>query len=116
MPGHLQKLVKYGFMAAVELEACRVLEDPAFPAPVDGYVVSFGAFYEQGFSMPLHYFLCSLLRCYNLAERISQRLAHRSHRASPSPRRCTALSVSSAPGRHLPWFHIPDCASPCPRA
>jgi hypothetical protein len=27
MLGHLQKLVKYEFMAAAELEACRVLEE-----------------------------------------------------------------------------------------
>jgi hypothetical protein len=32
-------------MAAAELEAC-VPEDPAFPAPEEGYMVSFVAFYE----------------------------------------------------------------------
>jgi hypothetical protein len=61
MPGHLQKLVKYGFMAVVELEACHVLEDPVFPAPADGYMVSFVAFYERGFGTPPHQFLCLLL-------------------------------------------------------
>jgi hypothetical protein len=61
MPGHLQKLLKLGFMAAAELEACRVLEDPAFPAPAEGYVVSFVAFYERGFGMSPHWFLRSLL-------------------------------------------------------
>jgi hypothetical protein len=44
--------VKYGFMAAVELEACRVLEVLAFLTPADGYVVSFVAFYERGFNTP----------------------------------------------------------------
>jgi hypothetical protein len=44
--------VKYGFMVAVELEACRVLEVPAFLTPADGYVVSFVAFYERGFNTP----------------------------------------------------------------
>jgi hypothetical protein len=44
--GHLQKLVKHEFMVAAELEACRVSEDPAFPTPEEGYMVSFVAFYE----------------------------------------------------------------------
>jgi hypothetical protein len=58
--------VKYRFMEVVELEACRVSEDPTFPTPTDGYVVSFVAFYERGFSMPPHRFLHSLLRYYDL--------------------------------------------------
>jgi hypothetical protein len=58
--------VKYGFMAAVELEACRVLEVPAFLTPADGYVVSFVAFYERGFNTPPYWFLCSLLWYYGL--------------------------------------------------
>jgi hypothetical protein len=65
MPGHLQKLMKLGFMAAVELEACHVLEDPMFLASMEGYVVSFVAFYEWGLSMPLHQFLRSLLWYYD---------------------------------------------------
>jgi hypothetical protein len=58
--------MKHGFMAAVELEACHVPEDPTFPAPVEGYMVSFVAFYVRGFSMPLHWFLRSLLRYYGV--------------------------------------------------
>jgi hypothetical protein len=58
--------VKYGFMAVAELEACHVPEAPAFPALVNGYVVSFVAFYEQGFGTPPHRFLCLLLQYYNL--------------------------------------------------
>jgi hypothetical protein len=46
MSGHQQKLIKHGFMAATELEAYRVLEDPVFLAHAKGYVVSFVAFYE----------------------------------------------------------------------
>jgi hypothetical protein len=46
MPGHLQKLVKQGFMTVVELAVCHVPEDPAFPSHAEGYVVSFMAFYE----------------------------------------------------------------------
>jgi hypothetical protein len=65
-PGHPQKLMKYGFMAAVDLEASRVPEDPVFPAPADGYMVSFVAFYERGLSTPPHWFLRSLLRYYCL--------------------------------------------------
>jgi hypothetical protein len=54
MPGHLQKLVKQGFMTAAELVTCRVPEDLAFLAPAEGYIVSFMAFYEQGFDKPSH--------------------------------------------------------------
>jgi hypothetical protein len=61
-PSHLQKVVKHGFMSAVELVACWVPEDPAFPTPTEGYMVSFTDFYEWGFGMPPHQFLLSLLR------------------------------------------------------
>jgi hypothetical protein len=64
--GHSQKLVKLGFMTVVELMACRVLEDPTFPAPVEGYVVSFVAFYVLGFGTPSHRFLRLLLQHYGL--------------------------------------------------
>jgi hypothetical protein len=37
-----------------------------FPAPVKGYMVSFTAFYEQGFGVPLQQFLRSLLWYYGL--------------------------------------------------
>jgi hypothetical protein len=66
MLDHLQKLVKHGFMSAAELEACQVPEDPTFPIPAVGYVVSFAAFYEQGFGVPPHQFLRSLLWYYGL--------------------------------------------------
>jgi hypothetical protein len=35
-----------GFMMALELGTCRVLKDHVSPAPVEGYVVAFMAFYE----------------------------------------------------------------------
>jgi hypothetical protein len=44
-------------MMVLELEACRVPEDPVFPTPTEGYVVAFVAFYERRFGMPLHQFL-----------------------------------------------------------
>jgi hypothetical protein len=66
MVGHLQKLEKQGFLMVAELTACHVLEDPALPTPTGGYVVSFMAFYERGFCMPLHQFLHSLLQYYGL--------------------------------------------------
>jgi hypothetical protein len=66
MPGHLQKLMKHGFMSMVELEAYQVPEDPTFPTPAKGYVVSLVAFYEWGLGMPLHQFLCLRLRYYGL--------------------------------------------------
>jgi hypothetical protein len=53
-------------MVAAELEACRVPEDPAFPTPVAGYVVSFVVFDERGFIIPPHQFLRSLLQYYGL--------------------------------------------------
>jgi hypothetical protein len=46
--GHLQKLMKHRFMSVTELEAYRVPMDPALPAPVEGYVVSFTTFYGRG--------------------------------------------------------------------
>jgi hypothetical protein len=61
MLSHLLKLVKHGFMAVVELEACQVLNDATFPTPAEGYMVSFTAFYKQGFVLPPCKFLCSLL-------------------------------------------------------
>jgi hypothetical protein len=53
-------------MMVVELEACQHPTDPRFPAPTVGYVVSFMAFYERGFDMPLHPFLPLLLWYYGL--------------------------------------------------
>jgi hypothetical protein len=58
--------MKHGFMAAAELEACRVTEDRMFLTPAEGYVLSFMKFYERGFGMPPHQFLCSILRYYGL--------------------------------------------------
>jgi hypothetical protein len=64
--GHLQKLDRHGFVMAAELAACHVSEDLVLPVPTEGYVVSFVAFYEQGFDMPPHWFLRSLLQHYDL--------------------------------------------------
>jgi hypothetical protein len=50
----LEKLMKHGFLSAVELETCRLPEDPKLPTPVDGYMVSFATFYEWGFKVPLN--------------------------------------------------------------
>jgi hypothetical protein len=66
MPGHLKKLVMYGFLVAAELEACRVPKDPVFPARANAYVVSFVVFYEWGFGTPPHQFLHLLLWYYDL--------------------------------------------------
>jgi hypothetical protein len=51
---HLYDLMSQGFMMVVELTTCRVPEDPASPALMEGYVVVFIVFYEQGFSVPSH--------------------------------------------------------------
>jgi hypothetical protein len=45
-PGHLQKLMKHGFVVVAELEPCHVSEDPMFTTHAKGYVVYFVAFYE----------------------------------------------------------------------
>jgi hypothetical protein len=45
----------------VELRASHVLEDPTFSTPTERYMVSFVAFYECGFNMPSHRFICSFL-------------------------------------------------------
>jgi hypothetical protein len=66
MLGHLQKLMKHEFMMAAELATCHMSEGPTFPMPLEGYVVSFVAFYEWGFSTPSHRFLSSLLGYYDL--------------------------------------------------
>jgi hypothetical protein len=64
--GHLQNPVKHVFVSATELKACRVPKEPALPAHVVGYVVSFTAFHERGFNVPSHPFLRSLLWYYGL--------------------------------------------------
>jgi hypothetical protein len=66
MLGHVQNLMKHGFMLVAELKACRVTKDPALPTPAEGYMVSFMAFHERGFRVPLHPFLHSLLQYYGL--------------------------------------------------
>jgi hypothetical protein len=43
-----------------------MLQDPVSPTLAEGYVVSFMAFYERGFSMPSHQFRCSLLQHYRM--------------------------------------------------
>jgi hypothetical protein len=50
-PTYLEKLMKHGFMVVAEHEACRVPEDLASRTPVEGYMVSFTAFYERGLGM-----------------------------------------------------------------
>jgi hypothetical protein len=61
MQGHLQNLTKQGFMTTMKLMAHHVSEDPAFPTPMEGYMVSFVVFYEWGFGTSSHWFLHSLL-------------------------------------------------------
>jgi hypothetical protein len=63
---HLQNLVSKGYMTVVEFATCLVPVDPVPPAPVKGYVMVCAAFYEQGFGVPSHRFLYSLLRSYGL--------------------------------------------------
>jgi hypothetical protein len=48
-------------MTEVELATYHVPEDPASPAMMGGYVMVCTVFYEQGFGVPSHQFLHSLL-------------------------------------------------------
>jgi hypothetical protein len=66
MQEHMQNLVSQGYMTVVELAVCRLPEDPASPVQVGGYVVACATFYEQGFGVPSHRFLYSLLQFYGL--------------------------------------------------
>jgi hypothetical protein len=54
--------VSQGFTTATELMTCHVLEDPASPTPVEGYVVAFAAFYESRFGVQSYQFLHLLLK------------------------------------------------------
>jgi hypothetical protein len=63
---HLQNLLSQVYMIAAELATCHVLVDPASPAPVGGYIVACAEFYERGFGVPSHQFLCLLLQFYDL--------------------------------------------------
>jgi hypothetical protein len=64
--GHLQSLVSQGIKMAAELMGSRMVEEPVSPMPVEGYVVSFAAFYERGFGVSSHQFHHSLLEHYHL--------------------------------------------------
>jgi hypothetical protein len=66
MQEHLQNLISLGYMTVVELPTCIVLVDPVSPALMGGYVMACLAFYERGFGVPSHRFLCSLLWSYGL--------------------------------------------------
>jgi hypothetical protein len=54
MKEHLQNLMSQEFMMATELATYCVPEDPVSPTLVEGYVVSFVAFYERGFDVSSH--------------------------------------------------------------
>jgi hypothetical protein len=62
----LQDLVSQGFMMVAKLSTYHMLKDPASPAPAEGYMVTFAAFYGWGFSVSSHRFLYSLLQYYGL--------------------------------------------------
>jgi hypothetical protein len=58
---YLQNLLSQWYMIAAELATCRMPEDPSSPMPMGGYVMACVVFYECGFRVPSHRFLCSLL-------------------------------------------------------
>jgi hypothetical protein len=51
---------------ALEVTACRMLEDPTSRVQAGGYAMACVVFYEWGFSVLAHRFLCSLPQFYNL--------------------------------------------------
>jgi hypothetical protein len=53
-------------MTVVELATCLVPAGPESLAPVEGFIMVCVTFYERGFGLPLHRFLCSLLWSYGL--------------------------------------------------
>jgi hypothetical protein len=53
-------------MVVAELATCHVPEDYTSPALAGGYIVACTTFYEQGFGVPSHRFLQSLVRSYGL--------------------------------------------------
>jgi hypothetical protein len=63
---HMQNLMSQGYMTVVELVTYHVPKDPASPAPTGGYIMVCVAFYEWGFGVPSHRFLCLLLQFYGL--------------------------------------------------
>jgi hypothetical protein len=48
-------------MTAVELVTYHVPKDPSSNVLAGGYVVAYAIFYERGFGVPSHRFLCSQL-------------------------------------------------------
>jgi hypothetical protein len=66
MREHLQNLVSLGYMTAAESTTYRVPKDLASPILVGGYIMVCVMFYEQGFGVSSHRFLCSLLQFYGL--------------------------------------------------
>jgi hypothetical protein len=58
---HLQNLMNQWYMMASDLVTCHMPEDPASHVSMGGYVMACTAFYEQGFGVPSHHFLRSLL-------------------------------------------------------
>jgi hypothetical protein len=55
-----------GCIIAAEFATCLVLAGSVSSALAEGFIVVCVAFYEWGFGLPSHRFLCSLLRSYGL--------------------------------------------------
>jgi hypothetical protein len=58
---YLQNLVSKGYMTAADFATYLMPVGPISPALVKGFIVACAAFYEWGFGLPSHRFLCSLL-------------------------------------------------------
>jgi hypothetical protein len=63
---HLQNLISKGCMTAAELATYLVPVGPEYLAPTEGFIMVCAAFYEWGFRLQSHQFLCSVLWSYDL--------------------------------------------------
>jgi hypothetical protein len=60
LQGHMQNLISQEYMTATELATCCVPVNPASPSPAGGFVMACMVFYDRGFGVPSHQFLCLL--------------------------------------------------------
>jgi hypothetical protein len=54
-------LEKKGFIPSREASEWRLESEGEVPCPGDSEVVMLASFYERGFDLPLHHFVCVLL-------------------------------------------------------
>jgi hypothetical protein len=63
---YLENLISMGYLTVAEFATYLVPVGPKYLAPTKGFIVVCMAFYEWGFGLLSHRFLCSLLWSYGL--------------------------------------------------